>query len=127
MIWHILYQKILRAHSYKSLKELQKEQGVTDILGDETQIIVGRKIVLASTFISSKTWYNSEFQDAMAICQELCKPDYFITLTFNPDHNLCPVRITGENDIICATLFFGLHKLYSAWRVCEDQTLLWHT
>ena len=43
----------------------------------------GRKI-LSSSYIGSPRWYNTQFQDAMAICREFHKPDYFITMTCNP-------------------------------------------
>ena len=41
LLWQQLNQKTLRADSYKSLKELQEEQGVRDILGGETSKRVG--------------------------------------------------------------------------------------
>jgi hypothetical protein len=53
-------------------------------MGGETTERIGRKTVLASSFVGSKRWYNSEFQDAMAICREFRKPDYFVTFTCNP-------------------------------------------
>ena len=45
---------------------------------------IGRKI-LASSFTGSPRWYNSKFQNGMAICRKYHKPDFFITMTCNPN------------------------------------------
>ena len=90
LLYQTLNQKALRADSYKSLKEAvaerQRELGPrTDDLypDDHERPKVGRKI-LASSFIGGPRWFNSKFQDGMAICREYHKPDYFITMTCNP-------------------------------------------
>ena len=83
-------QKALRADSYKNVREAAderrrdlapREDGM--FADDSNQPAIGRKI-LSSSFIGSPRWYNSQFQDGMAIVREYHKPDYFITMTCNP-------------------------------------------
>ena len=83
-------QKALRADSYKNVREATderrrelapREDGM--YADDAQQPAIGRKI-LSSSFVGSPRWYNSQFQDGMAICREYHKPDFFITMTFNP-------------------------------------------
>ena len=51
---------------------------------DHQQPSTGRKI-LASSYTGSPRWYNKHFQDGMAIVREFRKPDFFITMTTNPN------------------------------------------
>ena len=51
---------------------------------DAQQPAIGRKI-LSSSYIGSPRWFNAQFQDGMAICRVYHKPDYFITMTCNPN------------------------------------------
>ena len=84
-------QKALRADTYKNVQDATKtlkadlaprQDGMfTD---DNQQPAVGRKI-LSSSFSGSPRWYHSKFQDGMAICREYHKPDFFITMTCNPN------------------------------------------
>ena len=84
-------QKSLRADTYKNVKEATAER-IRELGGpradgifsdDHIQPIIGRKI-LASSFTGSRRWYNTKFQDGMAIVREYHKPDFFITMTCNP-------------------------------------------
>ena len=50
---------------------------------DDHAIQTGTKI-LSRSFVGSPRWYYMQFLDAMAICWEFHKPDYFITITCNP-------------------------------------------
>ena len=83
-------QKALRADTYKNLKEatLERQRELeprTDgIFRDDHLPSIGRKI-LSSSFSGGPRWYNAKFQDGMAICREYHKPDYFITMTCNPN------------------------------------------
>ena len=45
---------------------------------------LGRQIILASSFIGSPRHMRQQYQDAMAICRQFGKPDFFITFTCNP-------------------------------------------
>ena len=78
-------QKALRADSYKNIKEVIDERvHMTDkVLPGDDQLMIGRKIILPSSFVGSPRWYNAQFQDGMAICREYHKPDFFITMTCN--------------------------------------------
>ena len=83
-------QKALRADTYKNIKEITDERRqelvpLEDRMypDDHKYPKVGRKI-LSSSYVGGPRWYNGQFQDAMAICREYHKPDYFITMTCNP-------------------------------------------
>ena len=91
LAYQSLNQKALRADSYKNIQQATearmrelnpREDGV--YADDHQRPVVGRKI-LASSFTGSPRWYNAKFQDGMAICREFHKPDYFITMTCNPN------------------------------------------
>lgn len=45
---------------------------------------VGRRVVLASTFVGGPRYNVQQYQDAMAIVRKLDKPDLFVTFTCNP-------------------------------------------
>ena len=51
---------------------------------DHQQPAIGRKI-LSSSFTGRPRFYNAKFQDGMAIIGEYHKPDFFITMTCNPN------------------------------------------
>ena len=84
-------QKALRADTYKNIKEVTnqlrqelapREDGI--FRDDNIHPTIGRKI-LSSSYVGSPRWYNAKFQDGMAICREYHKPDFFITMTCNPN------------------------------------------
>ena len=82
-------QKALRADSYINVKEATEERlraPRTDQLynDDHQRPPIGRKI-LASSHTGSPRWYNGKFQNGMAICRKYHKPDFFITMTCNPN------------------------------------------
>ena len=76
----------MRADSYRNIKEVLKERvPVTDkVHSNDHNLKTGRRVILPSSFVFSPRWYNAQFQDAMAICREFHKPDFFITMTCNP-------------------------------------------
>ena len=87
--YQLLNQKALRADSYKNVQEATEERmrapredGLYQ--DDHQRPAIGRKI-LASSFTGSPRWYNAKFQDGMAICRKYHKPDFFITVTCNPN------------------------------------------
>ena len=91
LAYHSLNQKALRADSYKNVQQATEERmqelrpREDGLYGDDHQRpAIGRKI-LASSFTGSPRWYNAKFQDGMAICREYHKPDFFITMTCNPN------------------------------------------
>ena len=76
-------QKELRADTYKNVKELS-EPRADAVYGDDHQAPgLGRK-VLPSSHTGGPRYMNKQFQDAMAIAREHHKPDFFITMTCNP-------------------------------------------
>ena len=82
-------QKALRADKYINVREATEERLLApreDALynDDHQRPATGRKI-LASSFTGSPRWYNAKFQDGMAICRKYHKPDFFITMTCNPN------------------------------------------
>ena len=85
LFWHEQNQKSLRADKYLNVKEAIEERPRADQLhtDDHQRPKIGRKI-LASSFVGGPRWYNSKFQDGMAICAEYSKPDLFLTFTCNP-------------------------------------------
>ena len=84
-------QKALRADTYKNVRQAVEERireagARADGMyaDDHQQPSTGRKI-LASSYTGSPRWYNKHFQDGMAIVREFRKPDFFITMTTNPN------------------------------------------
>ena len=79
-------QVALRADTFKNVREALERRlaPLEDRMGADTRETIGRKIILASSFIKGKRWYNGKFQDGMAICRKYRKPDLFITMTCNP-------------------------------------------
>ena len=84
-------QKALRADTYKNIRDITderrrdlapREDGMFH--DDHQQPAIGRKI-LSSSFTGSPRFYNAKFQDGMAIIGEYHKPDFFITMTCNPN------------------------------------------
>ena len=91
LLYQSLNQKALRADSYKNVQQATEER-MRDLApredglyrDDHQRAPIGRKI-LASSFTGSPRWYNAKFQDGMAICREYHKPDFFVTMTCNPN------------------------------------------
>ena len=78
-------QSSLRADSYKNVKEVVADRApMSDkVCLDDHNLKIGKKIVLSSSYVGGPRWYNSKFQDGMAICRKFGKPDFFITFTCN--------------------------------------------
>ena len=85
-------QKALRADSYKSVREAVEERLVElapredALYPDDHQRPAANtgRMILSSSFPGGPRWYNTKFQDAMAIIREHRRPDLFITMTCNP-------------------------------------------
>ena len=98
--FHKQNQTALRADTYKNVKDVLSERVPMDdrLHKEDHQLKLGRRIILPRSFIGSPRWYNSEFQDGMAICREYHKPDFFITMTCNPDWEEIKAELRqGEN------------------------------
>ena len=46
---------------------------------------IGRRCILPSSFTEGPRYMRRHFLDAMAICSQIGYPDFFITLTYNPN------------------------------------------
>ena len=73
--WMQLNQKTIRAETYEAVK---------DAVLRDTGAAVGRRVILAPSFIGGPRHYASCFRDAMAIVRKHGRPDLFITMTCNP-------------------------------------------
>ena len=84
-----LNQKALRADTYRNVRRVVDRRRLRlatrgdELYADDHNLSVGIKI-LSRSFVGSPRWYHMQFLDAMAICREHGKPDYFITMTCNP-------------------------------------------
>lgn len=74
------HQSDLRAALYSGLADALR---VGDNVGD-----VGRRVVLASSFVGGPRYMVQQYQDAMAIVRKYGKPDLFVTFTCNPGMSL---------------------------------------
>ena len=69
-------QKKLRVEQYK---------GLIDYLNIQTTEVVGRPVILPSTFQGSPRNMRERYHDAMSMVTKFGKPDLFITMTCNPN------------------------------------------
>lgn len=53
-------------------------------VGDSCAFLVGKKIILPSSFTRGPRYMVQNYQDAMAICRWAGSPDYFLTFICNP-------------------------------------------
>jgi len=75
--WIRINQASLRADLYNGLADA--------IVQDKVDIsVLGRRIVLPSSFLGSDRFMQQLFQDSMAIVRYFGKPSLFITFTANP-------------------------------------------
>jgi hypothetical protein len=71
----------LRAEAYSGLIDYI-------IVNDDDQVDaskVGKRVILPSTFGAGPRSMHQKYQDSMAIVRQFGKPDYFITVTCNPN------------------------------------------
>ena len=106
-----LNQKALRADTYKNVRRIISARQMAQVTrgdalyADDHNLRVGTKI-LARSMVGSPRWYHMQFLDAMAICREFHKPDYFITMTCNPhwpeitDHLLPDQTVQDRPDLV---------------------------
>lgn len=71
-------QKDLRCELYQGLQDAFEA-------GDNDTSILGKKIILPSSFTGGPRYMIQNYQDAMAICGWAGPPDLFITFTCNPN------------------------------------------
>ena len=71
------HQKEIRADTYKEIKEM-KARGATAAM-------IGKCVILPSSHPGSPRQMRQLYEDAMASIRVRGKPDYFLTMTCNPD------------------------------------------
>ena len=82
-------QEKLRADSYANVKKVVDRRRLEistlgdQLFRDDHSLRTGVKI-LSRSFVGSPRWYHMHFLDAMAICRESGKPEFFVTMTTNP-------------------------------------------
>ncbi|RID48364.1 hypothetical protein BRARA_I04879 [Brassica rapa] len=74
----LLNQKKLRADLYSNVCDAVDS-------GDSDAKMLGRKIILPSSFTGGPRYMSEKYQDAMAICRWYGNPHLFITVTANPN------------------------------------------
>lgn len=97
-------QKKLRCETYQGLIDYLEKRG------EESNMGVGKMVILPSTFIGSPRNMAQNYQDAMAIVRKYGKPDLFITMTCNPrwreiEENLRPGQQPCDAPDIVARVF----------------------
>lgn len=69
----------------QSKLRIERYQGLMGYLSKEDGVSIGRMIILPLTFMNGPRKQQQNYQDAMAIVNRYGKPDYFITMTCNPN------------------------------------------
>ncbi|XP_055860289.1 uncharacterized protein LOC129921730 [Biomphalaria glabrata] len=77
--WIKSNQKKILAEKYIGVSNFLKE------LAEKKDAVVGETIILPSSFPGSTRYYAEQFEDAMAIVRRFGSPDFFITMTCNPE------------------------------------------
>lgn len=77
--WIKANQKKILADNYTSVTNFINN------LAEQKNATVWEKVILPSSFPGSTRYYTEHFEDAMALVRRLGSPDYFITMTSNPD------------------------------------------
>ena len=89
LFWQEQNQKALRADSYTNVRTLVDNRRLElatrgdQLFRDDQSLRTGVKI-LSRAFVGSPRWYHMHFLDAMAICREHGRPEFFVTMTCNP-------------------------------------------
>lgn len=99
--WVRQNQKVIRCDVLNGLQDAVGR-------GETCPNLVGKRIVLPSSFTSGMRYMFNNCQDAMAVCKRFGYPDLFITVTCNSNWNEIKefVSITGLSpsdrpDIVC--------------------------
>jgi hypothetical protein len=83
---YLLTESDRLAYQAKNQKQLRAETyaGVQAAVLATTGATVGRKVILAPSFVGGPRHYHEQYRNAMAIVRAFGKPDLFITFTCNP-------------------------------------------
>jgi hypothetical protein len=113
-------QKKLRVDVYRGLADAVEG-------GDANWGQVGKRMVLPSSHTGGPRYMQQNFQDAMAICKKLGKPDLFITFTCNPawpeiQERLLPHQEANDRPDLLARVFH-LKKEALMVKLLKEQVL----
>ena len=75
------HQKEIRAELYKGSRDTVRAH---DRANDGTELQIGKKFILPSSFTGGPRDQSRRYHDAMAVVRRLGKPSLFITMTCNP-------------------------------------------
>ena len=109
-------QKALRADSYANVKSVVDKRRLQiatrgdQLFRDDHSLRTGVKILSRSFVMGSPRWYHMHFLDAMAICREHGRPEFFITMTCNPKwpeitDQLRPGQVAEDRPEVVARVF----------------------
>ena len=109
LTWMRYNQKSIRAELYN---------GIADAVATNDAIPaaqIGRRIVLAPSFIGGPRHMHRLYQDAMAAVRKFGKPDLFVTVTCHPNwpdikSNLSVNETANDWPDLCARVFHGKLK-----------------
>ena len=62
--------------------------------------VIGKMVILPSSFTGSPRVIQQNCLDSMTICQNFGKPDLFLTMTCNPHSNEIVENISGNENAI---------------------------
>ena len=100
------------AYQAKNQKQLRAETyaGVQAAVLATTGATVGRKVILAPSFVGGPRHYLQQYRNAMAIVRAFGKPDLFITFTCNPKwpeitRELLPGQTAADRPDLVARVF----------------------
>ena len=100
------------AYQAKNQKQLRAETyaGVQAAVLATTGATVGRKVILAPSFVGGPRHYHQQYRNAMAIVRAFGKPDLFITFTCNPKwpeitRELLPGQTAADRPDLVARVF----------------------
>ncbi|KAK9682709.1 hypothetical protein RND81_10G090900 [Saponaria officinalis] len=81
----LFLQYLVDAYTCIEAERIELYDGLADAIarGDTDATLLGRRIVLPSTFTRGPRYKVQNYQDAMAICRVYGNPDLFITFTAN--------------------------------------------
>jgi hypothetical protein len=79
LLWVRMNQIIVHSDLYQGLADAWAA-------GDTNNLVnLGRRVILPLSFVGSPRYLQQLYQDAMGIVRALGRPDYFITMTCNPN------------------------------------------
>ena len=120
LLWYRSHQKTLRVDLY---------QGLSDTLsrGERNAAVLGRRIILPSSFTGGARYMMQNYLDAMAVCRIMGYPDLFLTFTCNPAwpevKRFCQAQFVNSSDRTDLLGRIFKLKVDSLMRVIKEQKI----